>query len=38
MALSLKLKKYLIKNGATQVGYADITDFTPQPKLKIGAS
>ena len=36
MALSLKLKKYLIKNGATQVGYADITDFTPQPKLKIG--
>lgn len=36
MALSLKLKKYLIENGATEVGYADITDFTPDPRLNIG--
>ena len=36
MALSLKLKKYLLKNGATEVGYADITNFTPQPELKKG--
>ena len=36
MALSLKLKKYLIKNGATEVGYADIANFTPKPQLKTG--
>lgn len=36
MALSLKLKKFLKENGATDVGYADITNFTPKPKLNIG--
>lgn len=36
MALSLKLKKFLIKNGASEVGYADITNFTPNPGLNTG--
>lgn len=36
MALSLKLKKYLLKNGASKVGFADITDFTPKPELNVG--
>lgn len=36
MALSLKLKKLLLKHGASEVGYADITDFTPKPGLDIG--
>ena len=36
MALSLELKKYLLKNGATEVGYADITQFTPKPNLNSG--
>jgi epoxyqueuosine reductase QueG len=36
MALSLKLKKHLLKNGATEVGYADITGFTPKPGLNTG--
>jgi epoxyqueuosine reductase QueG len=36
MALSLKLKKFLLKNGATQVGYADITSFATHPGLNTG--
>ena len=36
MALSLKLKEFLMKNGANEVGYADITNFTPKPELNIG--
>ena len=36
MSLSLRLKNYLLKNGATNVGYADITHFTPKPNLNIG--
>lgn len=36
MDLSLKLRNYLIKNGATNVGYADITHFTPKPGLNTG--
>ena len=36
MALSLKLKKLLLKNGATEVGFADITNFTPNPRLNSG--
>ena len=36
MTISLKLKKFLIKNGATEVGFADIANFTPQPELKNG--
>lgn len=36
MTLSIKLKKFLIKNGATEVGFADIANFTPQPELKNG--
>lgn len=36
MALSLKLKKFLLNNGATEVGFADITNFTPRPGLDTG--
>jgi epoxyqueuosine reductase QueG len=36
MTLSLKLKKFLIKNGATEAGFADITHFTPNPELNTG--
>ena len=36
MTLSLKLKEFLIKNGANEVGYADITNFTPKPGLNTG--
>ena len=36
MTLSLKLKEFLIKNGANEVGYADITNFTPNPGLNTG--
>ena len=36
MALSLELKKYLLENGAKEVGYAEITDFTTKPGLNSG--
>ena len=36
MSLSLKLKKFLLKQGACEVGYADITNFTPKPGLTSG--
>ncbi|WP_298525300.1 4Fe-4S double cluster binding domain-containing protein [uncultured Methanobrevibacter sp.] len=36
MDLSLRLKNYLLKNGAIEVGYADITHFTPMPHLNSG--
>ena len=36
MALSQKLKNYLLKNGATEVGFADITNFTPKTGLDKG--
>lgn len=36
MALSLKLKKYLLDNGASEVGFADITQFTPKIGLNSG--
>lgn len=36
MNLSIELKNYLLKNGATEVGYADITNFTPKEKLNTG--
>ena len=36
MSLSDKLKKYLLKNGATEVGFADITNFSPKPNLNTG--
>lgn len=36
MSLSLNLKKFLLENGATEVGYADITGFTPKPGLTSG--
>lgn len=36
MTLSLKLKEYLLKNGAIEVGFADITNFTTQPGLNTG--
>ena len=36
MNLSLELKNYLLDNGATEVGFADITNFTPQKELNTG--
>ena len=36
MNLSLKLKKYLLKNGANEIGYADIEKYTPKQGLNIG--
>ena len=36
MSLSKKLKKFLINNGATEVGYADINDCTPKKGLNSG--
>ena len=36
MALSVKLKKFLLKNGASEVGFADITNFTPKQGLNTG--
>ena len=36
MALSLKLKTFLMNNGASEVGFADITNFTPKKRLNTG--
>ena len=36
MNLSLKLRKHLLKNGAIEVGFADITGFTPKEGLNTG--
>ncbi|MDO5825844.1 MAG: 4Fe-4S double cluster binding domain-containing protein [Methanosphaera sp.] len=36
MTLSSDLREYLIDNGASKVGYADISDVTIMPKLKSG--
>ncbi|MBR5504454.1 MAG: epoxyqueuosine reductase [Methanobrevibacter sp.] len=36
MPLSIELKKYLKNNGATEVGYADITNFSPRKELNTG--
>ena len=36
MALSLKLKEFLMNNGASEVGFADITNFTPKKRLNTG--
>ena len=36
MSFSNKLKKFLLKNGADEVGFADINNFTPKNKLNIG--
>lgn len=36
MNLSTELKYHLLKNGATELGYADITNFTPKDGLNIG--
>ena len=36
MDLSFKLKKFLINNGASEVGFADITNFTPKKGLDSG--
>ena len=33
MSLSLELKNYLIKHGANEVGFADITNFSPKEGL-----
>ena len=36
MNLSHTLKKFLLNRGATEVGFADITHFTPKPELNTG--
>lgn len=36
MNLSLELKNFLLAEGATEVGFADITNFTPKKGLDIG--
>ncbi len=36
MSLSIELKKHLQKNGATEVGFADITNFSPKEGLNSG--
>lgn len=36
MTLSFRVKKFLIENGAAEVGFADITDFTPKKGLNSG--
>ena len=36
MSISFKLKNFLLKNGAIDVGYADITPFTPKQGLNTG--
>ena len=36
MSLSIELKKYLQGNGATEVGFADITNFSPKEGLNSG--
>ena len=36
MTLSFNLKNYLLKNGATEVGYADIKNFSPKKDLSVG--
>ena len=36
MSFSAKLKKFLIKNGATEAGFGDITNFTPKKDLNTG--
>lgn len=36
MTLSCELKKYLLENGAVEVGFADITNFTPKEGLNVG--
>ena len=36
MSLSINLKNYLLREGASEVGFADITNFTPQKELDKG--
>lgn len=36
MTLSIKIRNYLIKNGATEVGFSDITNFSPKSGLNKG--
>ena len=36
MSLSLELKNYLKKEGASEVGFADITNFSPKEGLNSG--
>ena len=36
MNLTCELKEYLLKNGATEVGFADITNFSPKTELNTG--
>jgi len=36
MTVSFELKNYLLKNGAIEVGYADIENFTPKKDLNTG--
>ena len=36
MSLSVRLREHLLKNGAAEVGYADINDCTPKKRLENG--
>ena len=36
MTLSEKLRKFILKNGAKEVGFADISGFSPKPGLNTG--
>ena len=36
MNLSLELRNYLLKNGAIEIGFADIAEFTPKKRLDTG--
>ena len=36
MSLSIELKEYLQNNGATEVGFADITNFSPKERMNSG--
>ena len=38
MSLSIELKEYLQNNGATEVGFADITNFSPKEGMNSGVS
>ena len=36
MSISLELKKFLLENGANEVGYADITNYSPKSEMNTG--
>ena len=36
MTLSIEIRNYLLKNGATEVGFSDITNLSPKSELNRG--